>query len=74
MKLALSIALFRPNLDRKGRVIRGVAALALGAAAVVTWPLWRPASIALGVSSGFVAFESARGWCAIRACGLKTKF
>jgi hypothetical protein len=75
MKLALhhNMALFRPNLDNKGRVIRGVAALALGAAAGVTWALWRPAGIALGVASGFVGFEAARGWCAFRACGLKTK-
>ncbi len=68
------MSFLRPNLDTKGRVIRGIAALALGVAAFLLWPQSRIAGIALGASSAFVAIESVRGWCALRACGLKTKF
>ena len=64
----------RPNLDRKGRIIRALGALALAVAAFFTWPHSRPGGIALAASSAFVAFEAARGWCALRACGVKTKF
>ncbi len=68
------MSFLRPNLDTKGRIIRGISALALGVAAVLTWPHSRAAGIALAVSALFVAFEAARGWCALRACGVKTKF
>ena len=64
----------RPNIDTKGRVIRGIGALALAAGAALTWPHSRAAGIALAASSAFVAFEAARGWCVARACGVKTKF
>jgi hypothetical protein len=65
---------FRPNLDSKGRVIRGTGALALGIGALCAWPQSHIAGIALGAASSFVAFEAARGWCIARACGVKTKF
>ena len=68
------MSLFSPNIERRGRIIRG-----LGAAALLTGGLMslRPApilGIILLVSSGFVLFEALRGWCALRACGIKTKF
>lgn len=65
---------FRKNIDSKGRLIRGAGALSLATAAAFTWPHSRAGAAALIVSSAFVAFEAARGWCALRACGLKTKF
>lgn len=65
---------FRPNLDTKGRLIRGSAALAMIVAAILTWPHSRVATVALAVSAAFVAVEAARGWCLLRACGVKTKF
>ena len=65
---------FRPNIDSKGRVIRGIGAFAMGVGAVLTWPNSRTTGIALAASSAFVAFEAARGWCVARACGVKTKF
>lgn len=64
----------RPNIDTKGRIIRGISALAMGLGAAVTWPHSHAAGIALAASSAFVAFEAVRGWCAARACGVKTKF
>lgn len=68
------MSLLRPNIDTKGRVIRGSGALAMAIGAALTWPLSRTAGIALAASSAFLAFEAARGWCAARACGVKTKF
>jgi len=68
------MAILQPNIGTKGRVIRGVGALVLGIAAFFSWPHSQAASIALAASSAFVAFESARGWCVARACGVKTKF
>ena len=65
---------FRPNLDTKGRLIRGVGALLLAIAAAFAWPHSRAAAAALAVAAAFVAFEAARGWCAARACGVKTPF
>ena len=64
----------RPNLDTKGRLIRGIGALALGVAAFLLCSQSRIAGIAFGALSAFVAIESVRGWCALRACGLKTRF
>ncbi len=64
----------RPNLDIKGRVLRGIGALAMCAGAILTWPHSRGAGVALAAASAFVAFEAARGWCVLRACGVKTKF
>ena len=62
-----------PNIDTKGRVIRGVGALALlvGAGFGFTVSVWL--GLALLASGLFVAFEALRGWCFLRACGIKTK-
>jgi hypothetical protein len=65
--------LFSRNIDHKGRLIRGLGALALlvGAGLGLAVSLWL--GIALLASGMFVAFEALRGWCALRACGIKTK-
>lgn len=63
-----------PNIGPKGRLIRAAGALGLVVGAVCAWPHSRAAAFVLGVSAAFVAFEAARGWCALRACGVKTKF
>ena len=64
---------FSRNIDNKGRLIRGFVALALLVAAAfgVEVSVWL--SLALFASGVFVAFEALRGWCALRACGIKTK-
>lgn len=65
---------FVPNIDKKGRIIRALAATVLlggGMAALFfNWIL----SLVLLASGGFVLFEALRGWCVVRACGVKTKF
>ncbi len=64
---------FSRNIDNKGRLVRGLGALVLlvGAGFGFTVSLWL--GIALMASGVFVAFEALRGWCALRACGIKTK-
>jgi hypothetical protein len=68
------MSFLRPNLDARGRFLRGVGGLATGIGAAVAWPHSRAAGIGLAALSAFVAFEAARGWCVARACGVKTKF
>ena len=65
---------FRPNLDRHGRLARGVmGALCLVAGIIVAGDisLWGLIFVAAGL---FAIFESLRGWCLVRACGIRTKF
>ena len=64
---------FSRNIDNKGRLVRGIGALALlvGSGFGFTVSVWL--GIALLTSGVFVAFEALRGWCALRACGIKTK-
>ena len=63
---------FAPNIGRKGRIVRGVLALLLFAAASFTFTIhWIPAVI-LALAGFFVLFESLKGWCVLRACKLKT--
>lgn len=61
------------NIDNRGRLVRGIGALALlvgaGFGFAVSWWLGG----VLLASAIFVAFEALRGWCALRACGIKTK-
>ena len=66
------MSFLRPNLDTKGRIIRAIGALALALVGFFAWSHSRAAGIALAASSVFVAFESARGWCALRACGVNS--
>jgi hypothetical protein len=65
--------LFSPNIDNKGRLVRAIMALGLfgGAAFGFGVSVWL--GIVLLVSGAFVLFEALRGWCAFRACGIKTK-
>ena len=64
---------FRPNLETKGRVWRGIggAALALTGLSVLFKILIL--GVVLLVSAAFVLYEALRGWCVMRACGIKTK-
>lgn len=65
---------FAANLDGRGRLIRGTLGAALVIAGVVVCNYQLVAAIALIVSGGFCLFEAVRGWCVMRACGVKTRF
>lgn len=64
---------FARNIDSRGRVIRGALGgiLVIGGMAVCGYNLWL--AIVLIVSGGFCLFEAVRGWCVLRACGIKTR-
>ena len=65
--------LLAPNIDNKGRTVRGLCALLLFIAAGFTMSLSLWLGLVLAASGLFVLFEALRGWCVLRACGLKTK-
>ena len=64
---------FRPNIGRQGRIARGVIGTLclIAGIIIVDFKLW------LGlifVAAGlFAIYEALRGWCLVRACGVKTK-
>jgi hypothetical protein len=64
---------FAPNLDRKGRLVRGLIGLALLAVAALSLreSLWL--AVILAAAGVFGLVEAFRGWCLARACGIKTK-
>jgi hypothetical protein len=64
---------FTPNIETRGRIVRGGCAAVMVAAAAISWPKSVVLAAGFALTAGFLAFESARGWCALRACGLKTK-
>ena len=64
----------KPNIDNKGRATRGgIAAVFLlaGGCLIQQAALLAAIFILIGL---FSAFEAWRGWCAIRACGIKLPF
>ncbi len=65
---------FQPNIERQGRVIRALIGLALFVAAILVGQSVWWAGLLLGACAAFAWFEAARGWCAARACGIKTKY
>ena len=64
---------FDPNIDRTGRLVRGGMSAALFIAAVVATQYSWLLALILFASGAFVLVEALRGWCALRACGIKTK-
>ena len=64
---------FDPNIERTGRLVRGGMSAALFIAAVVAAQYSWLLALILFASGAFVLVEALRGWCALRACGIKTK-
>jgi Inner membrane protein YgaP-like, transmembrane domain len=65
---------FKPNLDRHGRMARGVmgALCLIAGIIVVDYVLWL--GLVFVVAGLFAIFEAIAKWCVVRACGIKTKF
>ena len=68
-----------PNIDERGRRYRGIAGSVCVGAAIGVALTCRPwstgcviAVVSLAVGGLFMIFEARRGWCALRACGIKT--
>ena len=64
---------FSPNISNLGRLVRGIGGVGLliGAWFALGVSVWL--GILLAVAGCFVLFEALRGWCVLRACGIKTK-
>ena len=64
---------FSRNIDNPGRLVRGLGALVLlvGAGFGFTVSVWL--GLGLLAAGVFVGFEALRGWCVMRACGIKTR-
>lgn len=64
------------NIDRKGRVIRLVLGLITLGCAAALWlgagEGWKWGALALVGLGLFTLYEAVRGWCALRAMGVKT--
>lgn len=68
------------NIDQRGRKIRFVVGVLFDGSgvALLVWGLLTGgiglivAGVILSLIGGFMIFEAARGWCALRALGIKT--
>ncbi len=66
--------IFSPNINKTGRLIRAGTALALFIGAWFAFQVSIWLGVLLVLAGGFTLFEAVRGWCVMRACGIKTKF
>jgi hypothetical protein len=62
---------FAPNITRLGRIVRAVWGLALIIAGLLLWARSTWICLVLVASGAFALYEAARGWCVMRACGIK---
>ena len=65
--------IFSRNIDNQGRLVRGLGALALLVGAGFGFTVSPCLGCVFLASGVFVAFEALRGWCVLRACGIRTK-
>ena len=63
---------FQPNINSRGRALRAFGALIFALGAAATWSHSRIGSAVFAGIAIFMFFEAGRGWCAARACGIKT--
>jgi hypothetical protein len=64
---------FARNIDRRGRIVRAVWGVALIIAGVLLAARSGWACVFLAAFGVFALCEATRGWCVMRACGIKTK-
>ena len=64
----------KQNIDGKGRAARGGLAITFLLAGGCLLETAAPLGLIFLVIGLFCAFESWVGWCAVRACGVKTRF
>lgn len=62
-----------PNIGSAGRIVRGLMGLALLVGAVLSFPQSVWLAMLLAAAGVFGLIEALRGWCLMRACGIKTR-
>jgi hypothetical protein len=64
-----------PNINRLGRILRCAAGVSflLGGLALGVW-LWPWLGTVVFLCGAFMVFEAARGWCLVRAMGMRTRY
>ncbi len=66
---------FAPNIGRKGRLTRALYGCAMIVAGCLLNRASHPGLAAAAIlAGGFAWLEAARGWCIVRACGIKTRW
>ena len=67
------VRFFKPNIDRPGRIARAIYGVACISAGIFAfdWKLWM--AVLLFIAGAIGIFEALRGWCIMRACGVKTR-
>ena len=70
----MRIPVVQQNIDKGGRVARGGISIIFLLIAGVLVPYSAPLALIFGLTGLFTLFEALRGWCAVRACGIKTPF
>jgi len=61
------------NIERRGRLVRALMALLLFAGAAFAFRLSAWLAWLFVLAGAFVLFEALRGWCVLRACGIRTR-
>jgi O-antigen ligase len=64
---------FAQNIDRTGRIVRAAGGVALIIAGILLSGRSGWACFLLVAGGVFALYEGVRGWCLMRACGIKTK-
>jgi hypothetical protein len=64
----------KPNINKTGRIARGGISVVFLLAAAVLVPYSAPLALVFLLVGLFTLYEALRGWCAVRACGIKTPF
>jgi hypothetical protein len=67
------MSLLNQNIATRGRRLRAAAGVLLALGTVASFQIPWLAAL-LGISSVFVLFEAWRGWCVLRACGIRTRW
>jgi hypothetical protein len=64
----------RQNIDSNGRMARGGVGILFLLAGGCLVPVNGVLAAVFAVVGLFCLFEAFRGWCVVRACGIKTRF
>jgi len=64
---------FKKNIGRHGRMARGMVGAVLLIAGIIMADFRLAVALPLVAAGLFCIFEAIRGWCLLRACGMRTK-